>query len=117
MSPSSQNSARKARASEAWLLGAAIGALGCASRVMGVNEHLEPPVFRLRDLRAQLLEVALELRDMRSNGSFGMAWTHLTPVQIALVARVCRNGVEYLFVTGHVHLVVEDSCCRRHRLV
>src|SRR5262249_49728075 len=84
-------------------------------RVMGVNEHLEPPVVRLRDLRVQLLEVALELRDMRSNGSFGMAWTHLTPVQVALVARVSRNGVEYLFVIGHAHLVVEDIRCRHRR--
>src|SRR5882757_9740878 len=83
-------------------------------RVMGVNEQLEPPVIRLQYFRAQLLEIALELRNVRPNGSFGMARPYLAPVQVTLVARVARNGGEYLLVIDHAHLLGEHLCCR-HR--
>jgi hypothetical protein len=73
------------------------------------------PQSARRYFRAQLNEIALELRNVRPNGSFGMARPYLTPVQVTLVAKIARNGVEYLFVVKHADPVIEHLCCR-HRL-
>src|SRR5262249_50783413 len=60
------------------------------------------PVVGLRQLCAQALEVAVDLGDVRTHGPFGMARPRLAPIEIALVARVGRDGLEHGLVVGHV---------------
>src|SRR5262245_8947328 len=79
-------------------------------RVVSVNEQLEPPIVGLRHLLAQLLKVTFELGNVSANCPFGMARSGLAPIQVALVARVARDGVENLFVVAHVSCDCQRGC-------
>jgi hypothetical protein len=69
--------------------------------VVRVNEHPEPPVVGFRQLVAQGFEVAIKFGNVGANRPLGMTRARLTPIQVALVARIPRDGIEGLLIVSH----------------
>ena len=71
---------------------AALGVL--LEAVVRVDQHLQLPEVRLRELRPQGFQVSFNLRDVSRGGAFRVAGASLAPVEIRLVTWVGNDGVK-----------------------
>src|SRR5262245_844331 len=81
--------------------------------VVRVDQNLQLPIVRSRQLGTKDLEVAFDFRDARANGSFRMSRTRLAPVEIALISRITYDCITDLF--KFVHFAGTPSDRRRRR--
>ncbi len=94
-SASSQNSARNARASDAWLRGSVIRAPSAASPLNVSCTWTSTHNFArvgLRQTGPQPIQVALQVGEVRTDRALRMTGARLTPIEVALVTRIDAHG-------------------------